>query len=256
VLSLILVLLLVWFIATVVLAAWTLWFQAYIYSEPVTDVWWRAPAAGTALAIFFVIWMVCDYRAPGRYRELQEFSTTEYITFPELRVIPREPNKPPEVYKQHKSGRGSVEYLRGGTLGDRQLPSRPYKILAILDGKEYLFEPVQSEGKGGIQVSTDTWRYRNAETGWEMTEGQLGQVSISHRSWLIGNLLLNFLHGVVWFLCLWLLMRFQWSHALGLAVVFWLVTTLFVLPKLLDHTERVSRQRNPPPASAPAAPAA
>ena len=33
------------------LFAWTLWFQAYIYTEPATQLWWRAPAAGTALAL-------------------------------------------------------------------------------------------------------------------------------------------------------------------------------------------------------------
>jgi hypothetical protein len=246
VLSLVLIVLLVWFVATVVLAAWTLWFQAYIYSEPVGDIWWRAPAAGSALTLFLVVWMFCDYRAPGRYRELQGFTTTEGRVFKELRIETRE-SKKPEVYKERKDERGRLEYLRESSSGERrQLPSRPAKIIAVEGDKEYVFEPLpsQRDAKGNFQVkSGDSLRYRNADTGWEMTEGQLGRVSVFHGGWLLGNVLLNLLHFVVWFVSLWVLLRYQWSHALGLAVVFWLVTTLFVVPQMLTKAENVAQER-------------
>ena len=48
------------------------------------------------------------------------------------------------------------------------------------------------------------------------------------------GVLLNVLHLGVWFVCLWLLLRFQWSHALGLAAAVWLVLTLTFLPPLLQ----------------------
>ena len=57
------------------------------------------------------------------------------------------------------------------------------------------------------------------------------------------SVLLNFGFLAVWFVCLWLLLRFQWSHALGLAVAFWAAMTLFVLPPLLTRAEEVARQR-------------
>ena len=38
-------------------------------------------------------------------------------------------------------------------------------------------------------------------------------------SLLWGNLLLNLAHLLVWFLAFWLLLEFQWSHALGLAAI-------------------------------------
>jgi hypothetical protein len=50
------------------------------------------------------------------------------------------------------------------------------------------------------------------------------------------------LHLIVWFLCLWLLLRFQWGHALGLACVAWLVLTFF-LPPLFKKTEDLAKQR-------------
>jgi hypothetical protein len=60
------------------------------------------------------------------------------------------------------------------------------------------------------------------------------------------NLLLNFGFLAVWFLCLWLLLRFQWSHALGLAVVFWLVMVLIIMPMILKPAESVRKERLPP----------
>ena len=57
---------------------------------------------------------------------------------------------------------------------------------------------------------------------------------------ILMTFLLNFLHLGVWFVCLWLLLRFQWSHALGLAIVFCLAMTLVVLPMLFTRTERAA----------------
>jgi hypothetical protein len=77
VLSLILTLFVVWFVLALLLAAWTLFFQGYIYSEPVAAIHWRAPAAATAIAFILCIWVAFDYRAPGRYRPLHEVSFSE-----------------------------------------------------------------------------------------------------------------------------------------------------------------------------------
>src|SRR5215469_15735149 len=80
--SLVVVLLVVFAVLSLLLAAWTLFFQGYIYSEPVEAIYWRAPAAGAALTLFLLIWMVLDYRSietpqdEGRYRSF-DFSTGE-----------------------------------------------------------------------------------------------------------------------------------------------------------------------------------
>jgi hypothetical protein len=243
VLNLVLVLLLVWFVLTVLLAAWTLWFQAYIYSEPVGAIWWRAPAAGTALALFLTLWVVLDYRAPGRYRELHGFSFIEYpAPYPELHVF--NPDGKEEVFKLHKTGRGLPEYR----WDSKKLPSRPGRIIVFEDGEKFVFEP-ERDARGNFKTGPgDVVHYRDSR-GREMVEGQLGQVSIRHYGWLAMNFLLNFAHLAVWFACLWLLLRFQWSHALGLAVVFWAVTTLIVVPMVLGQAERVALQGAPPAAT-------
>jgi hypothetical protein len=240
VLSLVLVVLLVWFVATVLLAAWTLFFQGYIYTEPVADVWWRAPAAGTAITLLLLLWVICDYRAPGRYRELQEFSAAEdRKPFTELHIINSDGKE--EVYKQV----GKSAYLLNGEPGGRGMPSGPRSNVIAIDGEHrYVFEPVQRDAQGHYNLGRgESLRYRNAEKGWEMTEGMLGKVSSSRPGLVLANLLLNLLHLLVWFVCLWLLLHYQWPHALGLAVVFWLVTTLLVLPQVLALAETVAKQR-------------
>src|SRR5581483_981803 len=49
VLSLLLVLLVLWLVLVIALAAWTIWFSGYLYSEPTGEIYWRAPAAGAAV---------------------------------------------------------------------------------------------------------------------------------------------------------------------------------------------------------------
>ncbi len=86
-LSLILIVLVVWVLLGLLLAAWTLFFQGYIYSEPVSAIYWRAPAAAAALTLFLCFWIVLDYRSiekrddEGRYQPLHELSLYEYETY-------------------------------------------------------------------------------------------------------------------------------------------------------------------------------
>ena len=75
-----------------------------------------------------------------------------------------------------------------------------------------------------------------------MTDNYIGQLSEARSGIVAANLFLNVLHLIAWFLCLWLLLRFQWGHALGLAFVAWLVLTFF-LPPLFKKTEDLAKQR-------------
>jgi hypothetical protein len=244
VLSLILTVVVVWLVLMGLLAAWTLWFQGYIYSEPVSEIYWRAPAAGTALTVFLIFWVFLDYRAPGRYRGLNEFSWVEEEVYPELRIPTRDRKE--EVYKRSRNAQGRYEYRRG----DRVLPTRPDRVVAVQGDEKYTFEP-DRDAKGHFKTDSNQALLYRDDRGRVMNENNLGRVQIWHTSWLIMNLLLNFLHLVVWFVVLWLLLRFQWSHALGLAVVFWAVTTLFVLPPVLTRAETVAHERAPPKTAGP-----
>jgi hypothetical protein len=240
VLTLILVLLLVWFVLAVLLAAGTLWFQGYIYSEPATGVLWRAPAAAAALAVVVCLWVFIDYRAPGRYRTLFEFSgQEEQKPYSEFRV--RRDGRE-EVYLLRKDERGRPVYRRD--KDNQRLPSRPDKIIAVEGGQQHVYLP-ERDAKGNFKVETgqSLRYYEEGNTGRYMVEEQWGRVSNYHFGWLVLDLFLNALHFAAWWAVLWLLLRFQWSHALGLAVAFWAAMTLFVLPPLLTRAEEVARQR-------------
>ena len=108
--------------------------------------------------------------------------------------------------------------------------------------KELVFEPERDAKGKFLARPNEGLRYVNKETGQVMTEGQLGQVSTFRWWWLIQNLFVNLLHFVVWCVCLWLLLKFQFWHAFGMAVVAWLAMTLFVLPPLLDQAENTGKQ--------------
>src|SRR5262249_29467670 len=72
---------------------------------------------------------------------------------------------------------------------------------------------------------------------------------------LLGNVVLNFLNFALGFACLWLLLRYQWLHALGLSVILWLVLTLAVMPPLFSQV-RAAAPSTPPPKTAPKYPRA
>jgi hypothetical protein len=235
VLSLMLILLVVFVVLSLLLAAWTIFFQGYIYSEPVEAIYWRAPAAGAALTLFLCIWVVCDYRSvheraeEGRYRPLHEFSAHETETYEHIAIVNRDRKE------EHFVRQGDNKYRN---KSGKEPPQRPLKIIANHpDGEKHIFVPVEKDGRLRYYEEGNPSRY--------MEEAYIGQISSFRFGLLAATLLLNFGFLLVWFVCLWLLLRFQWAHALGLAFGFWLVS-LFILPMILTQAEKVRKERLPP----------
>jgi len=112
------------------------------------------------------------------------------------------------------------------------------------DGEKYRFEEAKAES-GSYQefVNDKGWRMRVYES------GPTGRPEGFRAGHVLANLFFNVMHGTLWFACLWLLIRFQWSHALGLAICLWLLFTLAILPMMLDYAARVAQSRPPATAS-------
>jgi hypothetical protein len=240
VLSLVLVLLLVWFSVSVVLAAWTLFLQGYVYSEPVEHVFWRAPAAGAVLTLFLAFWVALACKHPGRYEVLSEFSATQ-TEKPFKKLIAVIEGKE-ESFDMRHGADGRLQYRRGNKV----MPSRPEKVIALEEnGQRTIFAP-DLDAAGHFMVDPNRGlRYWDSSRKRSMEEGFLGQCETFRPSWLFANLVINFAHLLAWFLCLWLLLHFQWSHALGQALAFWLLTMLFVVPPLLDRAAKFAGPASP-----------
>jgi hypothetical protein len=244
---------LVWFVLTVFLAAWTLWFQAYIYTESTSGMLWRAPAAGSCILLTILLWVFLDYQNPERYSTLWEFSPVEDHDYQQI-IVPHRDGKE-DVYKRVRRDRSYV-YMRG----DRPLPTRPEKVIAVTDSGERIpFEP-DRDASGHFQVEDGRSLIYRGPGGLTMVEGQLGRIRTFYPGRLFLNLFLNFFHFLIWFVSLWLILRYQWSHAFGLAIVLWAVMILFILPQVLRLAEDAALHTSAPAAQStqptvPAAPA-
>jgi hypothetical protein len=245
---LIVLVLLLWVVLAVLLTGWSAWFQSAIYTESATGIVWRGPVAASAITVVVVVWVVLAYRMPGRFEPFWESASSDSSKrFDELRVPGADGKE--EVFKRRPNG----EYR---SRNAKPLPATPPRIIVDEDGQRYTFEPERDEQghfkrhkiPGG---DTDEPLIYRDEKGRVMQEGALGRLVVFRVGRLIGSMLLHLALFASVFLGLWLLLRFQWAHALGQAVVLCLLLLLFVMPQLLTRAEK-ARSR----AAAPAAPLA
>jgi len=229
-------------------AAGTLLIQGYLYNEPVGGMSWRAPAVGAVAGLFFALWCWIEAKAPGRYDVLWNFTpreTQEFDKFWSERTTG--PTKTEILYHKEHDNRGRVEY--------RDADGRPWRrsdngimtaIIVEEDGQKTRFEaPLNPDGTFKL-VPNEPMQYVEVGGSRAMAEVALGQVTRTRSSLLWGNLLLNLAHLLVWFLAFWLLLEFQWSHALGLAAIFWLVFALTIWPVLQGYVRQANRQPTTP----------
>jgi hypothetical protein len=269
VLSLIFFLLIVWLVLCLGLAAWTVWFQNYAYLEAVDGVYWRAPLVGTILALYLCFWCVLSYRAvradpksPNPYATTFTFNPTRDQVYPVIWTVthsrqPAEDGKAEEDvqtrtrYELVKTPNGPAHYRKDGLVNGAELPPRPEEIIVKDGDEEVSFKPdrdahgnfkVEEVGGYFTPAQKKPLRYRNAR-GRVMEEGNLGVLTYSRTGQIIVNCLLNFVHFVVWFVCLWLLLRFQLGHSILIALACWLAMTFCVIGPLFTRAETAARDQ-------------
>ncbi|MBX9680597.1 MAG: hypothetical protein K2X38_17730 [Gemmataceae bacterium] len=220
--------------ATIALLMWLggAFLQGFFYTEPNAQLYWQAPTAGFAMGAFFALWCFVDLGSgmPPPYDALHRFSPRQ----------DKYPNAVKELTAVKKDG-SRIKY-RLVREGDKLGVRNTYKDGANREWSSSGVVAIEvPEGNAVIRyegISDETGGYRRfvSADGWFMQEfnGPTGIPEISRTGRLLGNLLLNGFHLVAWFLSLWLLMRFQWPHALGFAVCLWGLCTLVMLPILLD----------------------
>ena len=228
----VLILLALALILSVLLWAGTLWFQGWLYSEPAGNLSWSAPAVGVGITLFLAIWVIVDCWTGGRVQPLQKTSVAETRRFDEIKAVVTKKG-PEETFRRVPNADNRLDYRQAdGTT----LPRSPEKIIVDEAGAKIAFEP-ERDAKGNFtRQQGQNLRYLD-KYGRVMVEGELGEVTQYRFDLLFLNVLFNLLHFGLWFAGLWLLLRYQWSHALGLAAGLWLAMTLFPIPMLLGFAE-------------------
>ncbi|MFO0807667.1 MAG: hypothetical protein U0746_03505 [Gemmataceae bacterium] len=206
-----------------------------LYSAPAEGLPWRAPLAGLIVGAFLSGWCLLERSAPGRFDTPLAFSPVESTVYERL-------------WSERRGDRGvkTAEYTRGrgdrGSVAYFDADGRPWArvndggmVVAIIieeNDQKKRFEPdMNPDGTFRIEPNMPL-RFVEKETGRAMTETTLGTIQSTRWGLLIGNVLLNLAHLIVWWLCFWLVMNYQWTHALAFAFVLWLLTTFVVWPVL------------------------
>jgi hypothetical protein len=223
--------------------AGTLFFQGYIYSEPVSELYWRAPAAGVVIALLLAFWCFLDFRNPGRYDATWfEPTASDEEVFDKFWSVKGEQET---VYEAHKDAQGRIEY--------RDAAGRPWArsdaegvveaIIVEENGQRVRFNAELTKDKKFKAATGEPVRYIEAGgRGRVMTDRYIGKLPVSHWGATLAKILLSLLHLGLWFVCLWLILQFQRGHAFGLALVIWVTLTLILLPLLFEKTETAAKQ--------------
>jgi hypothetical protein len=237
-----LIVLVVWLALSLLLAAWTIWIQGYFYEGgPVEQIQWRAPAAAAAPALLLGLWIYLDSRSPGSFAVFHEYSASQ--TSPPYDQMKAVYQGEERMYQRYTASGGRIEYR---DASQNRMPTRPDKIIVVEKGEEIAFEP-DRDTKGNFKTtSSDPLAYRDSK-GRVMSESNPGVVTTFRTGGLTADVFVHILYFVGWFLSLWLILHFQWTHALVQAIVVWFVMLLFVVSPLLRTAA------TPSPTSAPAA---
>jgi hypothetical protein len=268
VLDLVLILIGVLFFLSVLLWVGTLFFQGLIYNEPAPDLYWRGPASGAALTALAALWCLLAYRGFDPHTDTQlpldtifRFQPKQTVYVDKLWSVKKNAENPILFTKRVTSSQPTIGQPSGRPSTEKQIgmpaPSEfrdadnvPWTradttgiteaILIEEAGQKVRFEPKLTSDGNFTKADAFPGYY---EANGRRVMDQLGQVTIFlYGRWLL-NIFFNVLLFGLWFVCLWLILRFQWPHAFGLAVAFWVAMTLFLLPMLLDRTRDVAKQR-------------
>jgi len=235
------------------------WAQGFFYDSVVAGVPWRAAAAGGAIIAFLLLWCLIEYANPGRTDAIHNFNHQEIKEVDRIISVRKSPEGEREiVYQKRPSGKTSV-YLDAD--GKPWAPSSSGAMVAIVveegpaGAKTRRRFKADMDEKGNLKrektgdVEVKGLRYREEGGNAYILESNPGMIVRPRTSMLLWNILLNTLHLVLWWVVIWLLLRFQWSHAIAFALVCWLAFTLALVPFLISRTRTAAEKKTAPPAA-------
>jgi hypothetical protein len=241
---LVLLLLLLFLVLTAVLWGGTRLIQAALYEFAIPDLYWRAPAAAAVMTVYLGLWTVLNYRAAEAgqaempYDNLFNFTTEQVSERPIAHFWALRGSLAVKYTKRDLAGMPPrYEYLDPDGRPWQAARARDVEAIVIKEGSsDVYFKPVPEQHR---YVEEGGKRY--------LADEGFGRIMTPRSGGSFLRVLLNVGHFVAWFLSLWLLLRFQWPHALGLAAALWLMMT-FVMPSIFRSA--IDAKPPPPPAQA------
>lgn len=211
--------------------------QGYWYSSTIEGIGWRSTAAGGAIGIFFALWCAIEGALPGRFDSLFGFSPRESVYFDQIWSVRKNDRGTQEIlYRKSRSDRGTIVYVDSDQRPWQRSDNGVMVAIIVEENGERKRFDADLDAKGQFRVTDrDPARYVEVGGSRVMTETALGQIHTMRYGLLIGNLFWNALHLAVWFACFWLLMQFQWPHALLLGAGMWLLSVVVVWPMLQER---------------------
>jgi hypothetical protein len=190
-----------------------------LYTDIPASLNWRAPAAAgviwlVALGLPLLLNQAITSKWPISFNDIfLAASARDTMEFKEF-IVPGEGGRQ-ITYARKKNTRGLIEYQ---DPEGRPLPASTQTLTGVTsDGEKITFQR-EVEKKTRVGIESTTVRYVNEEQNLVMLGGELG--TISARSF--GQFILSIFGALItlatWFLALWLLLLFQWPHALGLSI--------------------------------------
>lgn len=237
-LGVLLILLLIAVGVAIFVAAGSTVIQGYLYNRPVAGIAWRSAVTGVAVGLFFGLWCWIELQVPGQYSSLLDFSPQQVTVFQEfLSERTGDRGKQEILYRLGRDARGRPTYLDPDNRPWERSSSNGMMTAIVVEegGEKHRFEAELTPQ--GTFKTDDSGAVRYVEQGGKrvMTDDSIGRITTTQYGILFGNLLLNFAHLLVWFLCLWLVVQFDWPHALGMALVLWLAFGLALWPVVRDR---------------------
>ena len=221
----------------IILFLWggSLLMQGWLYQNPADHLPIRAVAAGVLLSGFLAFWCFLDTRNPGKYDTLFEFSPVEVTDHDSFETAMQKAAGEERilVYKKRPGSRGSTIDFSDEKGHSWVKNTSDSKAVAVLIRDKDKPEPTRFKAnlddKGNFPRDLSQLKYTDEAGRW-MTADSLGRVHRHKTGVLLANILLNAIHFLLWWMALWVGLRFNIWHALGFGSCLWIFFLLIVQP--------------------------
>lgn len=219
--------------------------QGYLYSQPADKLPIRAVVAGVLVAAFITGWTYVNTRAShkDKYGTVFEFNPTDTKDVREFEAVRQLRIK--DEKGQLKEVNVAFKWIPEGKLGkfvetgsgkDFRMNTADYMTIAIdlpEDGKKTRFD-ASIDSKGTYVRDGDNVQFSEKGGSRYLESERLHRVYIPSSGAYLAAIALNVVVFVVWFVAFWPILRFNFGHALILAVIFGTVSVLMLMPLLFE----------------------